>query len=68
MENKINKTFLTTRDVAERFSIPAGTLANLRCQKRGPRYFKPSRRVLYRESDVRAWIEENPVLTIDSVE
>jgi len=41
-------------------------LANLRCRKIGPCYFKLGRKVLYREVDILAWLFAHPVLTIDS--
>ncbi len=48
------------------YGIPRGTLANLRWQKKGPRYFKAgSRRVLYMVEDVEEWISRNPVLTTE---
>ena len=51
------------------FGIPRGSLANLRWQKKGPRYFKAgSRRILYKAEDVKSWIERNPVLTADSTD
>ena len=43
------------------------TLANLRCQKRGPKFFKINRKVVYRPEDIEAFLFQNPVLTIDSV-
>ncbi len=66
--DRIIKAYMTARDISERFSIPEGTLANWRWQKIGPKYYKMSRRVLYREDEVRAWVESNPVLTLDSIE
>jgi hypothetical protein len=45
-----------------------GTLANLRVQKRGPRFFKLGRRVIYRVEDVEAYLFARPVLTRDCAE
>lgn len=42
-----DKRALTPEGVSEVYQIPKGTLANLRSQKRGPRYYKVGRRVLY---------------------
>lgn len=42
-----------------------GSLANLRSKKKGPRYYKNGRKVLYRGSDIDAWLLENPVQTVD---
>jgi orotidine-5'-phosphate decarboxylase len=45
-----------------------GTLANLRVKKRGPRFFKVGRKVVYRAEDIEAYLFARPVLTRDSVE
>ncbi len=42
-------------------------LANLRNQKRGPRYFKVGRKVVYKQEDIEAYLFKNPILTIDSI-
>ncbi len=45
-----------------------GTLANLRMQKRGPKYHKVGRRIVYRPEDIENYLFAAPVLTRDSVE
>lgn len=45
-----------------------GTLANWRNQKRGPKFYKVSRKIVYRPEDIEAFLFQNPVLTVDSVE
>jgi hypothetical protein len=66
------KRSLTPQQVEEMYGIPVGTLANLRCQKRGAKYFVlgatrgKRRRVLYFVEDLENWIRQNPVQTIDS--
>jgi predicted DNA-binding transcriptional regulator AlpA len=61
------REMLSPADVETLFGIPRGSLANLRWEKRGPRYFKVgARRVLYRLADIRAWTESAPVLTKES--
>lgn len=59
----------TAKQISAMYGIPTGTLANLRCQKRGPRYYKIGcgRKVLYALSDVEDWIMRNPVLTSESL-
>ena len=57
----------TTKQISEIYGIPVGTLANLRYQKRGPKYYRVSRKVLYAISDVEDWIMRNPVLTTESL-
>jgi len=61
---------LTPRGVIETYpalTTSLGTLANWRSMKRGPRFFRVSRKVVYRASDVEDFLFRNPVLTADSV-
>jgi hypothetical protein len=56
--------YLSVNQVKSEFPfINPGTLANLRCRKEGPRYFKVGKKVLYRRSDLLAWFEAEPILT-----
>ncbi len=50
--------YLTTAEVAELLRTPAETARFWRHVGKGPRWFKVGRRVLYRRSDVEAWIEQ----------
>lgn len=43
-----------------------GHLANLRCQRRGPRFFKAGKSVVYKPADIEAFLFKSPILTIDS--
>jgi hypothetical protein len=58
----VPKTFLTRRQVAELFPISEHTLAKLASAGAGPRYYKPTDKVLYRPEDVEAWIEASAVM------
>ena len=49
---------LTMEEVADVTRTPVATLRYLRHMGKGPRCCKPARRVLYRESDVIAWLDE----------
>ena len=53
----MTSTYLTRSEVAERYPISVHTLAKLASQGRGPRYFKPTDKCLYRSEDIEAWIE-----------
>jgi len=64
----MQKRSLTPEGVSEIYQIPKGTLANLRSQKKGPRYYKVGRRVIYFIDDVERWLKAVPVLTQDSME
>lgn len=61
---------LSPKDAIERYPVLGceGSLANLRCQKRGPKFYKLSRKIVYRPEDIEAFLFQNPVLTIDSME
>ncbi len=48
---------LTTAQIAKRYSIPEDTLRQLRFQHKGPPYYKPTRTVLYRISEVEEWLD-----------
>jgi hypothetical protein len=49
-------SFLTRKQVAAVFQISEHTLAKLASQGRGPVYYKPVDKVLYRPEDVETWI------------
>lgn len=49
---------VSTHQVAEMTTLPVGTLGWLRHQGHGPRFYKLGRRVVYKQSDVEAWLEE----------
>lgn len=50
--------WMTTKEAASYARTTPGTLSTLRCDHKGPKYYKPSkRRVLYKKSDLDAWLE-----------
>jgi len=49
-------TLLTQRDAAIALRLSTRTLERLRVSGLGPRYIKTTRRVLYRECDIEAWL------------
>ena len=59
---------LSPKQVSALYPVCEGSLGNMRCQKRGPKFFKIGRRVVYRPEDVESWLFENPVLTEDCIE
>ncbi len=64
-----NKKFLTTEEVATGYGLSAGHLANLRCKKLGPKYFRVSpRKILYSVADVENWVKSSPVFTRECIE
>lgn len=63
MRDVESERWLRSKEAAEMIGIAPGTLANLRSQKRGPRYYKQGRRIVYRRSDVEKWMRLSPVET-----
>jgi len=60
---KVERIALTPYQASQAYGISEGTLANMRCRKVGPRYFKVGRKVLYFVADFEAWIKRNPAMT-----
>ena len=67
---KTDQKALSPKDVISSYPVLGceGSLANMRCKKRGPKFFKAGKKVIYRPADIEAWLFQNPVLTIDSIE
>ncbi|MFT6583403.1 MAG: excisionase family DNA binding protein [Alphaproteobacteria bacterium] len=53
-ENK----YLTQPEAAEVLRLSERTLEKQRLEGNGPKFVKAGRRVLYRDSDLEAWLEE----------
>lgn len=53
------REFLSPIEVQEIFSIPMATQAKMRWNATGPDFAKLGSRVLYRRSDIYAWIAQN---------
>ena len=47
---------LTMPEVAQRLNRPIGTLRDWRKKNRGPRSYRIEGRIMYRESEVEAWV------------
>jgi len=67
--NKVQvvRKMLTPKQVAEAYGLSVGSLANQRLKREGCRYFTCGRKVLYRVDDLEAYLQKNPVQTIDSI-
>ena len=61
---------LSPKDVVKYYPAMGseGHLANLRCQGRGPKYYRVGRKIIYKPEDVEAFLFSSPVLTQDSLE
>ena len=64
-EQKASKECLTAGEVEQYYGLNKGSLANLRCQGRGPAYFKDGRTILYRRTDIDDYIKAGRVRTHD---
>lgn len=64
---EVMRKTVSPHQAAEIYGLSVGTLANLRSQKRGPKYFRCGRKILYKIEDFEKWLLSNPVLTIDSL-
>ncbi len=67
MNTDPDRKMMTPRDLAvdPEIRIPEKTSANYRCSGVGPAYHKIGRRILYRRSDVIAWLNARRVTTRD---
>lgn len=65
---KITTEYLRPNQVQTDYPfLSAAGLATMRYLKTGPPYFKLSRKVLYRRSDIEKWLTAHPVKTMDSM-
>jgi len=58
---------VSTGEAAAMFSVAGGTLQNWRSQKKGPKFFKVNRKILYRVEDLEKFFTSTPVLTFDNL-
>jgi predicted DNA-binding transcriptional regulator AlpA len=65
MEAKTMKV-LTAQQVADICGFSLSALAHLRSKRRGPRFYKVGRKILYRADDIERWLFQNPVETNSS--
>lgn len=66
-KNELNPRMMDSRTVSRLYCIPLGTLLNWRSQKKGPKYFKVSRKCFYDPADLERFFRANPVLTSESL-
>ncbi|SHF32416.1 helix-turn-helix transcriptional regulator [Devosia limi] len=62
----MTQIYLTRRQVAELYPISEHTLAKLAYAGRGPTFYKPTDKILYRPEDIDAWIAASVVLPTDA--
>jgi len=65
----IEREALTPRDVSIAYGISEGTLANYRCKRIGPKFYRlGGRKIAYFKSDLETWARREPVQTQDSIQ
>lgn len=62
-ETIVNTAAVTLKppQVQAEYGVPVSSLANLRWLRKGPRYIKLGRTILYRRVDIEAWINSQAV-------
>lgn len=61
----INREAITAREASVLMGMSEGTLANMRCRREGPRFYKMGGKIIYRISDIENFLFKNPVTTSD---
>ena len=64
-EDNMKQVSVTPEQAAKLYGLNPVSLANMRCRKQGPRYFRVGKKVLYKVEDLERWLFEEPVMTID---
>lgn len=59
----VNRLMMRPGQVSEAYGIPEGTLANWRCRRVGPKYFKLNRTIVYDVTDLENFFRKTPFLT-----
>jgi len=63
----VEEEFIQPSVAGDMLGLSTSALSQLRYQGRGPKYYKPTPRIiLYRRSDVNAWIEASAFITPDA--
>lgn len=66
-QTQFSRKALTPKDCKKIYGLNPGTLANLRHQQRGPRFYRRGRKIFYRVEDIEDYIFSNPVQTLDTI-
>lgn len=64
----VSRIAVSPRRAAKMYDLDEGTLANWRCKRLGPKFYKiGTRKVIYYLDDLEIWAKSGPVLTSDSI-
>jgi hypothetical protein len=67
LQEVIMQVSITPDEAVKIYGLNRGTLANLRCNRQGPPFFKIGRKTLYKISDLENWLFANRVQTLESI-
>lgn len=67
MNRPLPKKALSVSQACHVYDLDPGTMANLRSQKKGPRFYRVGHKIYYRPEDLEQWLFRNPILTTDSL-
>lgn len=56
MTRKLNREFLSPKDVEIVYGLTSAMLAKARCRGTGPAFYRANRQIRYRRSDIEAWL------------
>jgi hypothetical protein len=54
-------SFLTAKQIQKNYNLHARTLANWRIKNFGPPYYRAGRKILYKNTEVEAWLKKRRV-------
>jgi len=64
---KMQRQLFTPAEIAEAYGLNTGTLANLRCKRQGPRFYRiQGAGVRYNIRDIEDWLATGKIETFDS--
>lgn len=66
MEITVSEKKYRSNEAEEVLGLRPGVLAVMRCRGRGPAFYKLGKRVVYGESQLRAWLQANARTTSES--
>ncbi|WP_408998402.1 hypothetical protein ACJ77P_12325 [Syntrophus buswellii] len=66
MDKFIGKLAYSTEEAAAAIGSTKGMMANWRCKRIGPKYYRHNRKIFYLREDLISWLKMNPVMTKDA--
>jgi Helix-turn-helix domain len=63
-EDSMKQVSVSPEQAAKLYGLNPGSLANMRCRKQGPRYYKVGKKILYRIDDLERFLFNVPIQTL----